>query len=78
MRDPTPQRADTTGTSREHSSVWKERLDNWLDDALEDTFPASDPVASPPEERGRDVVSPDRPTVPVRIPRSTTARRSRG
>lgn len=25
----------------------KAQLDAWLDDALEDTFPASDPIASP-------------------------------
>ncbi|MFO7302233.1 MAG: hypothetical protein DIU54_007425 [Acidobacteriota bacterium] len=27
------------------------RLDDWLDQALEDTFPASDPVATPPFRR---------------------------
>ena len=35
----------------------KERLDEWLDDALADTFPASDPVASAPsgtQPAGRD------------------------
>jgi len=29
----------------------KQQLDEWLDDALADTFPASDPVASPPAEK---------------------------
>jgi hypothetical protein len=32
--------------------VSKERLNEWLDDALADTFPASDPVASPPAGPG--------------------------
>ena len=31
----------------------KKRLDDWLDDALADTFPASDAVASPPSDAGR-------------------------
>ena len=30
------------------SVVSKVRVDDWLDNALADTFPASDPVASPP------------------------------
>jgi hypothetical protein len=38
---------DGSGASR-HKILSKERLDDWLDDALADTFPASDPVASPP------------------------------
>ena len=36
------------GVSSQHDVISKERLDDWLDDALADTFPASDPVASPP------------------------------
>jgi hypothetical protein len=28
--------------------ISKARVDDWLDNALSDTFPASDPVASPP------------------------------
>jgi hypothetical protein len=35
-------------SSHEEPVHLKERLDDWLDDALADTFPASDPVASPP------------------------------
>ena len=35
----------------EHAHV-KEQLDQWLDDALECTFPASDPIASPPWDAG--------------------------
>ena len=38
------------GVSGQHHVISKERLDDWLDDALADTFPASDPVASPPSE----------------------------
>ena len=34
--------------SSQHDVLSKERLDDWLDDALVGTFPASDPVASPP------------------------------
>ncbi len=40
--------ADGSSASREHGVCSKERLDDWLDAALADTFPASDPVASPP------------------------------
>jgi len=35
-------------SSHDQSVISKERLDEWLDAALADTFPASDPVASPP------------------------------
>lgn len=38
---------DDSGASQPNV-LSKERLDDWLDDALADTFPASDPVASPP------------------------------
>jgi hypothetical protein len=34
--------------SQEEQARLKQRLDDWLDDALADTFPASDPVASAP------------------------------
>jgi hypothetical protein len=30
------------------SAVAKSQLDDWLDEALAGTFPASDPIASPP------------------------------
>jgi hypothetical protein len=43
-----PTRTDESGDSHQHDVFSKERLDDWLDDALADTFPASDPVASPP------------------------------
>jgi len=45
---------DTAATRTEHPAmvhavvVSKVRVDDWLDNALADTFPASDPVASPP------------------------------
>jgi len=50
----------TTGATRETDECAspeelersKERLDAWLDDALANTFPASDPVASPPSGAG--------------------------
>lgn len=45
MRDPT---APHSEPSRRDAAVAKDRLDDWLDRALEDTFPASDPVATPP------------------------------
>jgi hypothetical protein len=32
------------------SPLRKQQLDDWLDSALADTFPASDPIASPPGE----------------------------
>jgi len=35
---------------RQQEALSKERLDAWLDGALADTFPASDPVASPPAD----------------------------
>ena len=43
-----PTRTDASAVPHQHDLVSKERLDEWLDDALADTFPASDPVASPP------------------------------
>jgi hypothetical protein len=43
-------RTDQSGASHQPEVARKERLDEWLDDALADTFPASDPVASPPAD----------------------------
>jgi hypothetical protein len=43
-------RTDQSGASHQRDIARKERLDEWLDDALADTFPASDPVASPPSD----------------------------
>jgi hypothetical protein len=40
--------ADDSRAPHEHGVTSKEQLDAWLDAALADTFPASDPVASPP------------------------------
>ena len=48
MNSPRVSRPNRLGVSHQHDAVSKERLDQWLDDALADTFPASDPVASPP------------------------------
>jgi len=42
--------ASSRAVSSQRNVISKERLDDWLDDALADTFPASDPVASPPSE----------------------------
>jgi hypothetical protein len=42
-------RTDQSGASHQHDIARRERLDEWLDDALAGTFPASDPVASPPD-----------------------------
>jgi hypothetical protein len=57
------------GVSGQHERNPKERLDDWLDEALADTFPASDPVASPPSavatvrgDRSASGRSPDAPT----------------
>ena len=38
---------DSNRTSHQ-DGVAKHELDEWLDQALADTFPASDPIASPP------------------------------
>ncbi len=35
--------------SHQDPAAKNEALDDWLDAALADTFPASDPIASPPE-----------------------------
>lgn len=43
-------RTDETGESGQHDALSKQRLDDWLDDALAATFPASDPVATPPAD----------------------------
>ena len=50
MTNRTATRTDESGLSPQHDVLSKERLDDWLDDALVDTFPASDPVASPPSD----------------------------
>ena len=50
MRSRTAVRTDASAVPRRQNVVSKERLDQWLDDALADTFPASDPVASPPSD----------------------------
>jgi hypothetical protein len=52
-------RTDRKDVSGQHNAISKERLDDWLDDALAATFPASDPVASPPS--GATPAEDDRP-----------------
>jgi hypothetical protein len=53
----------------------KQRLDDWLDDALADTFPASDPVASPPSEAAAAASNP--PTQNHQPPSDPTPHSSR-
>ena len=50
MEDRMPTRTNESNVSRQHDVRWKQGLDDWLDNALVDTFPASDPVASPPSD----------------------------
>ena len=45
----TPGARGITDASRQGNGLRKEQLEDWLDQALADTFPASDPVASPPK-----------------------------
>jgi hypothetical protein len=48
MENPRATGAGETGVSHRRYVSPQGRLDDWLDDALAATFPASDPVASPP------------------------------
>ena len=51
MTDPAsarPKQRVGTRSPRQGTSRSKEELDDWLDEALADTFPASDPIGSPP------------------------------
>lgn len=41
---------EESGTSPSHDVLVKKHLDEWLDEALADTFPASDPIASAPSD----------------------------
>jgi hypothetical protein len=50
MTDPTKHGGDAKDASRDENVVGKKQLDDWLDQALANTFPASDPIASPPGE----------------------------
>jgi hypothetical protein len=62
MEDLTPTRANAQDSALQHDVGWKQWLDDWLDNALVDTFPASDPVASPPADATffeRAVASPE-------------------
>lgn len=43
-----PVRKKATDTEEGRRSLYKQRLDERLDDALKETFPASDPVALTP------------------------------
>jgi hypothetical protein len=48
MRKPFASPADSGPISEHDRAVAKQHLEEWLDEALADTFPASDPIASPP------------------------------
>jgi hypothetical protein len=39
-----------SGSVPPHEALVKQQLDEWLDLALADTFPASDPIASAPSD----------------------------
>ena len=75
MRDPTAPYADP---SRRDAAVAKDRLDDWLDRALEDTFPASDPVASPPRGAAPLIENLGGRTARAPVRESKSSRRSRG
>jgi hypothetical protein len=49
-----PARSAEGGAPQQDDVAAKNRLDEWLDDALACTFPASDPIASPPSGTLRD------------------------
>lgn len=69
--DSTVRRGDATGASRQDDARAREQLDDWLDEALEATFPASDPIATPPPFTERDragEAGPERASPPVRRP----------
>jgi len=48
MRKTSASPTDPGRISQHDSGVTKQQLEEWLDEALADTFPASDPIASPP------------------------------
>jgi hypothetical protein len=66
-------RTDESLSSHRGGVVSKQHLDDWLDDALADTFPASDPVASPPSGAAlvedRDRAGPNQSTTRAPTPR---------
>ena len=64
MTDPAAQRPHPFRQEHATASV----LDDWLDQALADTFPASDPVASPPAA-ALDAEVPGAGTGPEPVPR---------
>src|SRR3954453_7561965 len=51
MREPSGSPPNSNRPSHQ-DRVAKHELDDWLDEALADTFPASDPIASPPGRGG--------------------------
>jgi hypothetical protein len=66
MRKPFASSTDSGRISQQDSAVAKQQLEEWLDEALADTFPASDPVASPPGSDAADTEPHTRGEVNVR------------
>ena len=64
-----------SGVAGQHNLSSKERLDDWLDGALADTFPASDRVATPPTAAAP--AGSDRPVQNQSPAAPTTSQRSR-
>ena len=60
MRKPSASPTDSGHISQHDSAVAKQQLEEWLDEALADTFPASDPIASPPGGGASDWRAPTR------------------
>ena len=54
MRKPSASPTQSSRISQHDSAVAKQQLEEWLDEALADTFPASDPIASPPDVGASD------------------------
>jgi hypothetical protein len=48
MRKPSASPTGSGRISQHDSAVAKQQLEEWLDEALANTFPASDPIGSPP------------------------------
>jgi hypothetical protein len=68
-------RTDESAVAGQDDLSAKKRLDDWLDGALADTFPASDPVATPPADAAP--AEGDRPVQNQSPPAATTSQRSR-
>jgi len=74
MRKTSASPTDPGRLSQHDSGVAKQQLEEWLDEALADTFPASDPIASPP----RGGVSPTDAQTRAKVNAGETRQRSKG